>query len=45
MGARKEHLVKVTLHDWNANLDRILNDHTDPGRGAVKAVFAAELEW
>jgi hypothetical protein len=37
-----EDLFKVTLHDWNASLDRILNDHTDPV-GTVKAVFTAEV--
>jgi hypothetical protein len=37
-----EDLFKVTLHDWNANLDRILNDHTDPV-GAVNDVYTAEV--
>jgi hypothetical protein len=37
-----EDLVRVALHDWNANLDRILNDQTDPV-GAVNDVFHAEV--
>jgi hypothetical protein len=35
-----KNLIKVTLEDWNADLDRILNLHTDP-LGTVKATFAA----
>ncbi len=37
-----EDLFKATLHDWNANLNRILNDHTDPV-GAVKDVYTHEV--
>jgi hypothetical protein len=37
-----EDLFKVSLQDWNANLDRILNAHTDP-LGAVKDVFTSEV--
>ena len=37
-----EDLFKVSLHDWNATLDRILNDHTDPV-GTVNDVFTAEV--
>jgi hypothetical protein len=40
--ASPEDLFKVTLHDWNANLDRILNDHTDPV-GTVNDVFTTEV--
>jgi hypothetical protein len=40
--ASPEDLFQVALHDWNANLDRILNDHTDPV-STVKAVFTAEV--
>jgi hypothetical protein len=37
-----QNLFKVTLFNWNTNLDRILNGHTDP-LDTVKATFAAEV--
>jgi hypothetical protein len=35
-------LIKATLHDWNADLNRMLNAHTDP-LSTVKAIFADEV--
>jgi hypothetical protein len=39
---KTEDLVKVTLDAWDANLDRILIDHSNP-LDAVKATKAAEV--
>jgi hypothetical protein len=37
-------LIKVTLEGWNANLNHILNGHSDPLPVAPKGTFAAAVE-
>jgi hypothetical protein len=37
-------LIKVTLESWNANLNHILNGHSDPLPVAPKGIFAAAVE-
>jgi hypothetical protein len=37
-------LIKVTLESWNANLNHILNSHSDPLPVAPKGTFAAAVE-
>jgi hypothetical protein len=37
-----QNLFKATLEDWNADLNRVLNAHTDP-LGTVKATYTAEV--
>jgi hypothetical protein len=36
-------LVKVTLEDWNLNLDHALIGHSDPHTNAPKGTYAAEV--
>jgi hypothetical protein len=37
-------LIKVTLEGWNANLNHILNGHSEPLPVAPKGTFAAAVE-
>jgi hypothetical protein len=36
-------LIKATLEAWNANLDHILNDHSDPLPDAPKGTYSTEV--